>query len=694
MKIIEKLEIKSFRSFGNRKKNKTQITNINDMNVFSGGNDSGKSNVLRALNLFFNQKTNLTDFVNFNTDYFKISVPDKDDVKEELITIKITFWNRKNKGINAKNKDYTRLPERFWVARKWLKSSTYNNFVQNDGVHVAFKAEKKDKWEDFYEDDKKTLKSNVRANLSKQLTDFLNSIQFHYVPAIKDKTYFSHLYGELQQTLLKEEISIVNKSKEAFESAIQKSTEDLMIEFRNVVNSDQSNISALFELPDLINLFKTLRVQTGAVNLLYRGDGIQAKLIPEILNFIAVKELKIKPSKIKKGEKAKKYFIWGFEEPENSYEYRNAKLLAERFVQIFSRNAQIFISTHSKEFLSISRIFTEAESEIIDNRKLNSKSRDAALKLLNPEHKSQDVSIYRVWKDDSTKNASQITRFDERNNAWEKICDDLGIIQESRVIEELQNKLAIQTKEILESDLSQEKQEIVKKELINEMNQCLDSLKNAEQKIEEYEKPILYVEDKYDRIYKIAFLKIKEIECSNDNYESLFKEHSPFVIRRGESAGKLGGRLRAANNDGYTGKKIVGLFDFDKEGREQFHCLSKDNYWDNDVIGDLRTGYFKKRNDHDSFYALLLPIPDELSDLASLDWENFASYIAIENLLPIDFLIDNALVDEKQMRGGSYYKIRDDKKEKLRNLLPDLSEDSFANFIPLFEKIDQLFLDE
>ena len=38
-------------------------------------------------------------------------------------------------------------------------------------------------------------------------------------------------------------------------------------------------------------------------------------------------------------KKPKKYFIWGFEEPENSYEYKNAKLLAERFVKTFSRNS-------------------------------------------------------------------------------------------------------------------------------------------------------------------------------------------------------------------------------------------------------------------------------------------------------------------------------------------------------------------
>lgn len=419
MKIIEKIEIKSFRSFGNRKKNKTQISRIEDLNIFSGSNDSGKSNILRALNLFFNKRTNLEDFLIFKNDFFIKVNPDKEDVSEEQITIRITFRNTKNKGVNKKNEAFTRLPESFWVSRKWLKNSEFSTYKQDDGVETSFKREKGDKWQDFYEEsnenNKRVLKSNVRANLSKQLTDFLDSIQYHYVPAIKDKTYFSHLYGELQQTLLKEENSNVNNNKGSFESAIQKSTKDLMSDFKNVVNNDKINISAAFELPDLINLFRTLNVQTGNVNLQYRGDGIQAKLIPEILNFISIKELQIKPSKIKKGEKPKKYFIWGFEEPENSYEYKNAQLLADRFKNVFAENAQIFITTHSFNFLSV---------------------------------EGDNVSTYRVWKDNKIE-SSRITKIkkeingkfrfegNEFKNDSDRLNDELGVFQLNSDLEKL-----------------------------------------------------------------------------------------------------------------------------------------------------------------------------------------------------------------------------------------------------------------
>ncbi len=448
MKIIEKIEIKSFRSFGNRKKSKTQIQKIEDLNIFSGANDSGKSNILRALNLFFNKRTNLDDFLEFNNDFFKRENSDADDIKEELITIKITFWNEKNKGRNAKNKTEIRLPERFWVSRKWLKKSEFSSYQQADGVQTAFKTEKKANWRDFYESGEKALKSNVQANLYKQLTGFFDSIQYHYVPAIKDKSYFSHLYGELQQTLLKEENSNLNKHKGSFQEAIQKSTEDLMDEFKKVINNEKLNISAAFELPDLINLFRTLNVQTGKVNLLYRGDGVQAKLIPEILNFIALKELQMKPSKLRKGEKTKKYFIWGFEEPENSYEYKNAQLLANRFKDVFTDHAQIFLTTHSFNFLSI---------------------------------EGKNVSLYRVWKDEESE-SSKITKikkikggkFDFEGNDFDddsdRLKEELGVFQLNQDLEKLYNEVEDRKKKLLESEikLKEKFSAIIKPILISE----------------------------------------------------------------------------------------------------------------------------------------------------------------------------------------------------------------------------------
>ncbi len=56
------MEIRNFRSIQHLIIN----TNLNDLNVFVGKNDIGKSNILRALNLFFNNETDLGKKLNFN----------------------------------------------------------------------------------------------------------------------------------------------------------------------------------------------------------------------------------------------------------------------------------------------------------------------------------------------------------------------------------------------------------------------------------------------------------------------------------------------------------------------------------------------------------------------------------------------------------------------------------------------------
>ena len=373
MSIIEKIEIKNFRSFGNRVKEKVEIINIKDLNIISGANDSGKSNILRAMNLFFNKHTDLGCFFNFEKYFFKKENVDNDDVQQQMTTIKIHFYNPRNLNKNKEYPSKVFLPEKFWVSRKFKSNCEYSNFDQKSGIEIAFKKEKGDNYKQFTNGDK--LKPPTIASLKNQLTNFLSSIQFHYVPAIKDISYFSHLYGELQQTLWKEKNSDVLRKKEQFENSIQSTTESLMSEFKDIVNIEQ-NFTPLFKLPqDLINLFKTLDVNTGKVDLTLRGDGIQAKLIPEILYFIAKKEKALSATNTIKGAKTKKYFIWGFEEPENSYEYRNAQLLADRFKDIFTNDIQIFLTTHSFNFLSIN---------------------------------GTNVSTYRVWKDD-TIDSSRIT---------------------------------------------------------------------------------------------------------------------------------------------------------------------------------------------------------------------------------------------------------------------------------------------
>lgn len=68
MKYINQIRIKYFRSIYS-----VAFDTISDtLTVFTGGNDVGKSNVLRALNLFFNDETDVDEEIIFERDFSKI----------------------------------------------------------------------------------------------------------------------------------------------------------------------------------------------------------------------------------------------------------------------------------------------------------------------------------------------------------------------------------------------------------------------------------------------------------------------------------------------------------------------------------------------------------------------------------------------------------------------------------------------
>jgi hypothetical protein len=71
-----------------------------------------------------------------------------------------------------------------------------------------------------------------------------------------------------------------------------------------------------------------------------RGDGIQSRHIPYILDFIA--------------KHTNTHHIWAYEEPETSLELGPAFELAEQFKEEFCEENQIFLTTHSPAFYDLS----------------------------------------------------------------------------------------------------------------------------------------------------------------------------------------------------------------------------------------------------------------------------------------------------------------------------------------------------
>ena len=80
--LISSVQIKNFRSIRN------ETLKVNNFNIFVGLNDAGKSNFLKALNLFFNNQTDYNTPFDFSTDFSFLFPKKGHNTREIKIIIK------------------------------------------------------------------------------------------------------------------------------------------------------------------------------------------------------------------------------------------------------------------------------------------------------------------------------------------------------------------------------------------------------------------------------------------------------------------------------------------------------------------------------------------------------------------------------------------------------------------------------
>lgn len=291
----------------------------NHLNILVGQNDVGKSNFLKALNLFFNNETEIGVPFRFIDDFSKYAiVPQK---KAAEITIKLTFTIPKERFNDAGDLVWTKI----WRENGIIKDTllTLNG---------------------------REPKGTNRAN------GWVRKIKFKYVPATRGAEYFNHLMGNLHDAL-----SEITPS--AFSEASQKFIDGLKNQIELLVNDIASRLGYSSEIgmpSDFKSLFSTLDfgIQSGGttISLNKRGDGIKAQHIPVILKFIANHYKSVSGRSIITPDT-----IWGFEEPENNMEMTNSFKLAKIFAS-YADDLQIFINTHSPAFYSLAKDYPKKTS--------------------------------------------------------------------------------------------------------------------------------------------------------------------------------------------------------------------------------------------------------------------------------------------------------------------------------------------
>ena len=297
---IKEIPIRNFRSIRNL------TVEVGDVNIFTGLNDVGKSNVLKSLNLFFNGQTDIGQAFNFDVDYCLNAPVVAKKAKKIEISLKVEIPDGfKDHGL-------------FTWTKRWQRNGSFEEVI------------------------------NPKFSPKSRTNVLLHRIRYRYVPAVKSTDYFRQLLRDLYVSLSSDvDGELVKKTKD-YSGIIKKFT-------ARISKSIESGfgINSSLEFPkDQSVIFRELQFVTDIehgtrVDLIHRGDGVKSIHIPAILSFIAAKD-----NEGRANRSIPYTTLWGYEEPENGLEMRKCYELADTFYDI-SRSIQIFVTSHSPGFYSL-----------------------------------------------------------------------------------------------------------------------------------------------------------------------------------------------------------------------------------------------------------------------------------------------------------------------------------------------------
>lgn len=323
MKVISKIRIEGFRSIKN---SSDSLESLENFNAFVGLNNSGKSNILRALNVFFSGYTDLGAVMNFSNDYYRYDLHKKRTRKN--IQIAVTFLLPDNFKFPKKLSDVkTLLGKKFTITKRWDKSSNIPDYFLNNN------------------EEKSSLEQR------EQIDQFLALINFRYIPnRVLPIEIIKSEHQALKDVLIRR-LGKEGKESSATFDVIQKVSDRLIRNLAERLNKmskgvNRVRLSTPKNWADMVFAFG-YKLGDGQVELedSSQGSGIQSLLMLETLYLID-----------------KDYFqqfgwrqaaIWAIEEPESSLHS--------------SMEAQVaaFLNTISNDKLSRLQIFSTTHSDLI-----------------------------------------------------------------------------------------------------------------------------------------------------------------------------------------------------------------------------------------------------------------------------------------------------------------------------------------
>lgn len=331
MKIINKIKISGFRSI-----RLDRVENIGDFTTLVGLNNSGKSNYLRALNLFFNGEVEPGLGFVFDNDYYRPDVKKKRKKKSIEITVYFNIPDnfKFRKGLDEVKKILIPQGEKeFAITKEWIRGYNYPNIYINENFN-------------------KPLETDDRSIIEQ----FLSLISFRYIPnRVLPVEIIKKEHQALKDVLMRRVSRQKQSNSDEVLKKISETAERIMtplyLDLRKTIpDVEHLRLSTPESLSDVILTFG-YRLKEGGTEFedTMQGSGIQSVLMYETLYLID-----------------KDYFqkfgwrqasIWAIEEPESSLHSSLIARMGDFLSQIVSgqnSRMQVISTTHSEMIIQYS----------------------------------------------------------------------------------------------------------------------------------------------------------------------------------------------------------------------------------------------------------------------------------------------------------------------------------------------------
>lgn len=314
---IKKIKIKNYRSI------KSEISiDFNDELVIIGPNNSGKTNFLKAINLFF-------DGIKENQYSIASDLPFGLSGEQTSIVISFQTTPEKDGDFISKYKEVIELLEE----DKEIEAGLIN-------LYLSFSSAGRANYRFFTNDKVQSDKREEYRRLHEELiTYFLSRFVCNYIPSEKSS---ASLFNEFLLPHLKRHIGdLLQEQQRSVDEALLVVSKSIS---QNMHEAGLLGMSCMFGLPG--NLFSSALskfdffIDDGERTPFHqKGSGVQAATILACLEWITLQE-----------NNEGKYVVWLIEEPE-SYLHPGLAEACRNIIEDLSKSSDVFTTTHAMGFI-------------------------------------------------------------------------------------------------------------------------------------------------------------------------------------------------------------------------------------------------------------------------------------------------------------------------------------------------------